>query len=93
MNEPSDRFATSRLRAQVLEHARDIERVGNHYRLKFPAGEYTGVLTLLSEMVAKGTVLTDEADRQYVAFVCRSVSSLIDRAGVIGPNSLFESQT
>jgi hypothetical protein len=92
MREPSDRFAASRIRAQVLEHARRIE-VGNHYRLKFPAGEYAGVLTLLAEMVAHGTVLTDEADRQYVAFVCRSVSSLIDRAGVIGPNSLFESQT
>jgi hypothetical protein len=92
MKEANDRFAASRLRAQVREHARNLE-VGNHYRLKFPAGEYAGVLTLLSEMVAKGTVLTDEADRQYVAFVCRAVSSLIDRAGVIGPNALFESQT
>lgn len=92
MKEANDPFASSRLRAQVREHARNLE-VGNHYRLKFPAGEYAGVLTLLSEMVAKGTVLTDEADRQYVAFVCRAVSSLIDRAGVIGPNSLFESQT
>ena len=92
MKEPSDRFAASRIRAQVLAHARSTE-VANHYRLKFPASEYAGVLTLLSEIVAKGTVLTDEADRQYVAFVCRAVSSLIDRAGVIGPSSLFESQT
>ena len=92
MKEPSDRFAASRLRTQVREHARNVE-VGNHYRLKFPAGEYAGVLTLLAEMVTQGTVLTDEADRQYVAFVCRSVSSLMDRAGVTGPNSLFESQT
>jgi len=92
MKEPSDRFAASRLRARVLEHARSVEG-RTHYRLKFPAEEYAGVLTLLSDMVAKGAVLSDEADRQYVAFVCRTVSSLMDRAGVIGPSSVFESQT
>jgi hypothetical protein len=92
MKEQSDRFAASRLRAQMREHARNMES-----RQSLPteicSGRVCGVLVLLSEMVAKGTVLTDEADRQYVAFVCRSVSSLIDRAGVLGPSSLFESQT
>ncbi len=92
MKEPSDRFAGSRIRAKALEHARTAE-VGNHYRLKFPAGEYAAVLTLLSEMVAQGAVLTDEADRQYVAFVCRATSSLIDRAGIIGPSSLFDTRS
>jgi len=92
VKDPTDRFAGSRIRAKAVEHARTAE-VGNHYRLKFPGGEYAAVLTLLSEMVAQGAALPDEADRQYVAFVCRSVSSLIDRAGIIGPSSLFDTQS